>query len=263
VTILLTGHSGFIGSRVKALLADRDVVLFKGDLMEEDSYRADLLALKPERCIHLAWQDLPDYSTQTSGANLLATTMFLENLMEAGCRRVVTAGSCFEYGRREGCLDEDEDETQEAESLNAFAFAKWCVYRYLRVLEQHGLEFRHARIFYAYGEGQRETSLIPSVIGAYEEGREPEVTNPERICDFVHVTDVARGLVALLDSDCPSGPYNLGSGMAVTVEGVVDGIARRYGRGYPHSKRAPTGYWANMAKTTRATGFKAEHLEIP
>jgi nucleoside-diphosphate-sugar epimerase len=246
-------------------LADRDVVLFKGDLMDEASYRAHLLALKPERCIHLAWSNLPDYSTQASGANLLATTMFLENLAEAGCRRIVTAGSCFEYGRREGCLDEDDSEDclDAIVYLDAFSFAKWSVYRYLRVLEQHGMEFRHARIFYAYGEGQRQTSLIPSVVKAYEEGREPEIKNPERICDFIHVTDVARGLVALLDADCQSGPYNLGSEMAVTVESVVDGIARCYGRSYPHSKRAPTGCWANMAKTARATGFWAEHLTIP
>jgi nucleoside-diphosphate-sugar epimerase len=74
--------------------------------------------------------------------------------------------------------------------------------------------------------------------------------------DFIHVDDVAGGLLALASQDMKSGIYNLGSGKPHTVGDVVNRVAAHFGRPTPFPATAPkTGFWADMAKTTKAIGW--------
>jgi nucleoside-diphosphate-sugar epimerase len=86
-----------------------------------------------------------------------------------------------------------------------------------------------ARIFNVYGPHEDPGRLVPSIVRALinDEGNSISVTNEHR--DFLHVTDVARALVMLVESNF-SGAVNIGSGKAVPIQEIVNQIALATGK---------------------------------
>lgn len=236
MTILLTGSTGVIGSRVLKLLTEqrRDVICFKGDLRDPESYSYALKAIKLTACIHLAWIGIPDLEKH-AWENLNASARFLA-MLPMSCL-TIGAGSCFEYGSAEGAVIENM-----AAPVTKFAKAKATL---------SASTDRWARIFYVYPNRLIRESL--EYFGEYS------ARDPEHAIDLIHVDDVARGLIALLDADCPSGAYNIGSGQPRAVGSVVNAIARRFGKPEPYPGIVATsGFWSDQAKTFAATGWQAE-----
>lgn len=252
MSILVTGASGWIGSHVRKLLADRDVCLLNWEMDPELSpgklWMEFVRSTRWDACIHLARKGGSDYSYGTCYTNAIATRDLFEALRDAGCGLIVNAGSCFELGEQRGCVDE----SALCINPNPLGLEKLQGLARLRRL---GVPYRHARPFYIWGPGQRETSLIPSIIAAYEAGREPDVRTPDMAIDLLHVEDCAKGFVALLDADCESGVYNLASGQPRGVDVVVDAIAERFGQEYPLAPLTH-GFYGNVGKTYAATGWR-------
>jgi len=121
--ILLTGGAGFIGSHVRAELADHDVVvldslrpdvhrgappsvpgLLMGDVRDPDAVAGAVRGA--DAVIHLAAKvglgvgvgDYPDYAD----SNVHGTAVLLAAMAEAGVRRLVLASSMVVYGEGAG-----------------------------------------------------------------------------------------------------------------------------------------------------------------
>ena len=123
--VFLTGASGFIGRHLLPLLDKHEVACLghgtaaaapsaaastiRGDLNRPDSYRHELERFKPECCIHLAWEGLPDYSFSKCRANLTASLELFEILGVLGCRTIFASGTCWEYGGLSGSGREDPE----------------------------------------------------------------------------------------------------------------------------------------------------------
>src|SRR5262245_57337116 len=246
--VVVTGGSGFIGRRVLPLLAQHEVVCLTrdprrlpqlefvralpGDLghPERDWVRG-LAEFRPHWCLHLAWEGLPDYSLARSRANLDASLRLIEVLLRAGIRRIVVAGSCWEYGAVSGPVSE----TQLSVDCGIFAAAKTALRTVLEsAAASAAVECRWARIFFVYGPGQRADSLIPSCRAAFAAGRAPEIRQPRVAQDFIHVDDVAEGLVALANCEAASGVYNVATGHPTAVSAVVNEVARACGVAPPY-----------------------------
>ena len=104
----------------------------------------------------------------------------------------------------------------------------------------------------------RLNSLIPTCRAAFAAGRLPDIRQPRTAQDFIHVDDVAAGLVALLDANIASGVYNLGTGRPTSVAAVANTVARYFGAAPPYPDSSyDFGFWADSAKTTEATGWQA------
>ena len=74
----------------------------------------------------------------------------------------------------------------------------------------------YGRIFSAYGEGQYENNLWPSLVRATNSGKDFQMTKAEEIRDFIHVDEVTSYLVdAIFREDIKIGDplvINIGSG---------------------------------------------------
>lgn len=91
--------------------------------------------------------------------------------------------------------------------------------------EAAGLSSAWARIFFAYGPGERPERLVASVIRALLAGQ-PALCSPgDQVRDFLHVDDLAGALVTLLESDL-TGPVNIGSGVPLSVAELARSIGR-------------------------------------
>jgi UDP-glucose 4-epimerase len=235
------------------------VAWIAGDLLALDSEaRRAIEQFLPECCVHLAWAGLPDYSLDKCQDNLRAGAQWFQFLRDIGCRRIISAGSCWEYGTRTGPVDELTPGFQ----VNLFAAHKNA----LREIGQSLLlgaecELIWVRIFFVYGLRQRPTSLIPTAIRAMKHGEAPQIGTPGAINDFVHVQDVASALRCLVEQAHASGIYNIGSGRPASVAEVVNAIASETGRPhpYPHtSNHAAGGFWADIQRIG-ALGWSPAH----
>jgi len=270
--VFMTGATGFIGRRVLPLLSQHEVLYLtrdphrppalrfgralQGDLGRPEEWGSKLEDFRPQWCLHLAWEGLPDYSLARSQANLDAGLRLLETLLRARIRRVMVAGSCWEYGTAEGPVSEARPPID----CGVFATAKNALRTVLESTARAAdLEYRWARIFFAYGPGQRRDALIPSCRAAFLAGKVPDIRQPRAAQDFIHVDDVAEGLVALTVSDVASGTYNIGSGRPTSVGAVANEVARYFNTALPYPDTGyDFGFWADSAKTTDATGWRAQ-----
>jgi nucleoside-diphosphate-sugar epimerase len=178
---------------------------------------------KLDAVFHLAWfgvtaefRNDPDQIR----INLIATLELWEAARKAGCKIWIGLGSQAEYGRVDHVLREDTPTSPGT----AYGVAKLAAgLTTAKMSEICGVRHAWLRLLSAYGPGDDERHMIPSVINAFLAGRRPALTLGEQIWDYIYVDDVAEALCAVLETDT-SGIYNLGSGSAITLRTVVEKI---------------------------------------
>jgi len=238
VRVLVTGGTGFIGEAVVQSLLERDwtvqvltaawdtseprkastVTYAVGDLADSAGLERAIREFAPDFVVHLAWEGLPDYSMELCRRNLAHGVNVFTASVRAGCNNLLAAGTCWEYAQRRGCLSEGAP----LETGQVFAAVKTALRIYGQAVAQaHGGRLYWLRLFYVYGPGQRRTSLIPHIAGSLREGKSPQCRSPGHRNDFVHVEDVARAVVSVLDAQPPGSVYNVGSGASTEVREVI------------------------------------------
>jgi nucleoside-diphosphate-sugar epimerase len=234
--VLVTGGTGFIGRHAVRLLKEKnyDVVVMSSRVnTSKDHYLSDILNrasvnkmikdLKPSHLLHLAWNVQDGYLENAQNMGwVIASLNLLNAFAENGGERVVFAGTCFEYDLSYGFLTEDRTPLD----YNSFyGCAKANLYRLAsHYCKNVGVAFCNGRIFFPFGDGDKEKKLVPSVIKSMRRGEQPALKTPESICDYIYVGDVARALIAILESDV-EGAVNIATGKGIRVQDIVRKIA--------------------------------------
>jgi dTDP-6-deoxy-L-talose 4-dehydrogenase (NAD+) len=270
--IAVMGATGFIGRHVLAELERRSVESValvrpataeslghsKSRVVQLDLHNAPLNAFelmgRPDALIHLAWSGLPNYkSLHHFEQELPAQYRFLKGLVESGLQTLVVAGTCFEYGTQSGSLSEDIV----PHPSNPYGFAKdalRCQLEYLKAI--HPFQLTWARLFYLYGEGQAESSLLPQLMKAAERGDQVfNMSGGEQLRDYLPVAEVARHLVSLALENKDMGMVNVCSGTPISVRKLVEGWIEENGWSitlnlghYPYPDYEPMAFWGDRRK---------------
>jgi nucleoside-diphosphate-sugar epimerase len=251
--VLLTGAAGFFGSSAARAFSeeggfevhglDRPGVdrarldalapgtkLHEVDLEDPEAVRALVEAVKPDLAVHLAWYVVPGkFWSAPENIDLLEASFGLcRALSEAGCKRIVTAGTCFEYdvAAARGRLREDSA----TRPTFLYSATKHAMFEVLtHAANGWGVSYAHLRFFYQYGPWEAPARLVPDVMGTLARGEEAQVTTGEQVRDFLHIADVGRAVAVAAASDM-EGAINVGSGEEVTVRELVAAAARALGR---------------------------------
>lgn len=270
--VAVTGATGFIGRHVLGELATRSIESiavvrpttakalgrFRCSIVQLDLHNAPHNAFelmgRPDVLIHLAWSGLPNYkSLHHFEQELPAQYRFLKNLIESGLQTLAVAGTCFEYGMQTGSLSE----SIAVRPSNPYGFAKdalRCQLEYLK--SAHPFQLAWARLFYLYGEGQPESSLLPQLRQAAEEGYKVfNMSGGEQLRDYLPVVEAARYLVSLALAENDIGAVNVCSGRPISIRKLVTGWIEENGWSirlnmghYPYPDYEPMAFWGDTQK---------------
>ena len=272
--IFLTGGTGFIGKYVvedlkrkghQLLILSRDVRkkssagFIVGDLANIGKWKTRIKHFNPNVAIHLAWEGIPDFSAIRSSKNLIQGISLYNLLAEIGCKKIITAGTCFEYGDVTGKVSENI-------TINPgtpFVAAKHALHIMGEAItRENGADFIWMRFFYVYGSGQRSGSLIPHIMSCADGKLLPGLKNPSARNDFVYVEDVARAVTAAVLYGKGNKTYNVGSGKLTSVAEITrliysglhaEDIYRNF---INSSKIVPTGgFYAKITDIHRDLGW--------
>jgi len=270
MNILLTGGSGFIGNHIltklkssshKVLAISRNrnlsaenIFSHNGELSHIELLKFEIENFNPEIVIHLAWEGIPDFSAEMCKKNLISSIRFFRWISDnTNIKKIIVSGSCFEYGKIKG-------ECKESDQLNVnsyFTWAKHSLNMYLSLMcTKQDVTINWFRLFYVYGIGQRKGSLIPTLIKSIGAKEIPKIKMPMNKNDFVYVEDVADTIAKAVETDLPSGVYNLGSGFTTSVYDICRIVEKQLLGSETISKHVlkngqpeeTVNFWANMEK---------------
>lgn len=248
--VLLTGATGFVGRQVLRALHESSVsvravvregsqgrlkpteriekIIVTRDLFFESSqWWADVCA-GVDTIIHAAWHVEPgDYLESPKNLDCLSGTLQLANgAALAGVRRFVGVGTCIEYDLASGMLSVDTP----LRPMTPYAAAKAAAFMALsRFLSQQKVEFAWCRLFYLYGEGEASQRLVPYLRDRLAAGEPAELTSGTQVRDYLDVCEAGRTIAQVALSSA-EGPFNICSGVPITVRQFAEGIADEYGR---------------------------------
>jgi nucleoside-diphosphate-sugar epimerase len=253
--VLVTGGSGFIGRHVLPALVERGsevhacsravrasspgVTWHRADALDVAGMSALVDRIRPEVLLHLAWfVTPPDYVRSTRNLGWAAATLALaEAFACAGGRRLVCAGTCFEYGwPQHASVAAGVGESRCVEGLTPIAPStvyggcKAAVWSALEPFAREvGLSAAWSRLFFLFGPHEPPSRLLPSIVTAIQAGTPAQCRTARHVRDFLHVADAGDALAALALS-AVEGPVNIASGEPVPVGVIAEGIARRLER---------------------------------
>jgi UDP-glucose 4-epimerase len=249
------GGAGFIGAHVtrQLLNAGRDVIVLgrrarpDGVLPPEVAYVSgdygDRAALKDvlrgvEELIDLAYATVPQTSFADPIfdilANLPPSVQLLQEAAAARVRKMVLMSSGGTvYGTAKALPIAEEHPTY---PISPYGITKLTIEKYAGMLRQvSDLPVVIARPGNAYGEEQRAFAgqgFIATAMHSIISGETIRVFGAEgTIRDYLHVSDVASGILAVLVSGEPGNAYNIGSGIGKSNLDVLREIEPLAARG--------------------------------
>lgn len=194
------------------------------DMKEPREIRALLQNVKPTHLLHAAWCTNPKdfWHSPDNHEWLEASLELFETFVECGGSRIVGLGSCAEYDWNQGICTEHETPCR---PTTPYGEAKLAAGRYLDQLGRQGISTAWTRLFFMYGPGASIDRMPGSVISAISRGEPALCSTGEQRRDFLYIQDVARAIVAILESGA-TGPINVCSGSAISIASMAEQAAR-------------------------------------
>jgi UDP-glucose 4-epimerase len=174
------------------------------------------------------------YPRDYNHVNVGGTVSVMEAMRDAGIKRVVLASSGALYGEQP---HKPVTEEQHPNPNSPYGVSKLAAETYVRTIGAlWGIETVALRIFNAYGPGQRTRPAHPPVVAQFLKqaltgGSLVVLGNGEQTRDFVYVDDTVDALVAAASADgVDQCVINVGSGVEVSINGLIAAIERVVGR---------------------------------
>ena len=132
--------------------------------------------------------------------NVIEPLEMFEKAVKAGVHKFLVTGSCFEYGLSGEKFDfiptyaplEPTNDYATSKAMSFLGFKQFAL--------NNKVKLSYQRIFHAFGEGQPENRLWPSIRKAALAGDDLKLTLGEQIRDFVPVEEVSSQLILSCNS---------------------------------------------------------------
>ena len=209
--ILVTGAGGFLGKNFSTAVAkahpDWEIMPFVGSILEEQDLKASFRC-RPEAVVHFAAKvgALASMSSPAlyARANLEGTVQLLTHAEAAGIDRFIHMSTVDVYGSA-------RRPTEDAKIRPTSPYAITKAAADFMVQQRQGYDTVVLRAPSIYGPYDALNKMIPFFIGKVLSHAPIELFGDGlQVRDWMHVDDVARAVMLLLDPKVPRGIYNLG-----------------------------------------------------
>jgi len=278
--VLVTGATGGLGELVVNNLLSRGITVIASSRNEDkakksafytkviykpyvigENINTDLFSYfeKPDALIHLAWEKLNEYKNEEHLTSILENhKKFVSNLFANGLKDFTGVGTCYEYGIREGILEEAMPASPVLpypEAKNRFR--EFCEQERLK----YGFSFKWIRIFYVFGEVRERKNLYTLILNAVRNNDKLfNMSGGEQVRDFLTPEEIAANIVKIALQTKVDGIINCCSGIPVKLKDfVTDFLARNnykldlnFGF-YPYVDYEPMVTWGSVKKLKSIT----------
>ena len=287
--ILITGSTGFIGANLvkKSLKEGAKVYIFTRttsnkwrisnnlqdvneycvDLLEYEKLEATILDIKPEIIFHTAVYG--GYPIQGDVNKIIQTDIIATVNLVNVCSKndfgiLVNTGSSSEYGLKFKSMREiDLLEPNNIYGVSKASATLFCQAK----AKSEKLPIVTLRLFSPYGYYEEPTRLIPSVIMACLAGKNPKLSSPESVRDFVFIEDVIDAYMKVIEiSDIGGEIFNIGFGKQHSVGEVVNKIVELTGNNVqpewgtvPKRTNEPNVWQADITKAKDVLKWKPKY----
>ena len=247
---LVTGHKGYIGSKLIKKLEELGHEVMGIDLQENHDINSDLFHgenkksfhpryynFKPEYIFHLAYIPRVAYSienpVETTKNNILCTTNVLNFAKAVGAKRVIYSSSSSVVGDGDG-------------PVSPYALQKLYDEMQCRLWSKiYGLDTVSLRYFNVYSEDQEaKTAYATAIANWMHHIREDKIPflngDGEQRRDMVHVDDVVSANVFAMEHEgiFRGSVYDVGTGNNISLNEVIK-IVNKYFPEVEFEKRPP------------------------
>ena len=244
------GGTGFIGRRVVDVLLStgrrvtvigrnpepsrvlpENALYFHGDIADK-GFMAERLR-EADEVIDLAYSSVPKTSFENPVGDILGNLPASVGMFELAClphirKMVFVSSGGTIYGEP---LSLPIAETHPTNPISPYGITKLALEKYAFMFHQlKGLPITCVRPSNPFGEGQRPfvgQGFIATAVASILSGKEISIFGEKgTIRDYIYVDDLAKGIVAALESGLPGECYNIGSGIGRNNLEIVASISR-------------------------------------
>ncbi|RLF51872.1 MAG: NAD-dependent dehydratase [Thermoplasmata archaeon] len=289
-TMLITGATGFIGSCLIHKLVDTNVYdihiikrkqsniwriknildyvsIHDVDIIDYTKLRKVIKSVKPDLIFHTATYGGYPFQKDINKiiqTNIIGTINLVNVCAEVGFDAFINTGSSSEYGLK----DKPIQETDLPEPISEYGVAKEAATLFCQAkAKKERLPIVTLRLFSPYGYYEEPTRLIPSVIKSCLLNKNPKVSSPHSVRDFIFVEDVVNAYIKAINFSSSSGEvFNIGYGQQHSVGYVVNKIIRLTGDkvkpewgSIPKRSNEPTSWQADISKAKDILHWKPKY----
>lgn len=272
--VLVTGGTGFIGSKIVEEMNNHGYEVIVFDINTKDGTRNNVLHIKGDifdtkhvlevlnKCdavIHMvglpiAWkaQERPQLSYDL---NVRSVQAILEAMRETEVKKIILPSSAAIYGQ----TDTDYvDESSPPNPTNTYAYHKWISEEICRCYSlNYGIRSTILRLFNVYGsEG---TGIINILVEKAQKNETIMLFGENQLRDFINLYDVAKVIIKVLEcEECSNQTINVGTGVGRSIGDIV-GLFHNYFPDIKLERKEFTGRLynsiANITRLKELTGY--------
>lgn len=236
--VLVTGSSGFMGSHIAKYLKKQSYEVVGFDLDDGLDIRDPLAVemavsnFKPDWIIHLAAQPYLKPSMQNPQKDAESNIIGTINVLEAARKNnsgLLLASSGAVYGSNDRS---HISELHDCEPISPYGLSKLTAEKYALLWHQlYGIPAVVFRFSSVYGAGRKASVNLIVQRALMQRSFHDKIPLEDKIIhvtgdgyqtrDYVHVDDVAEAVRMAVENQFPSGVYNIGTGVATSVNGLV------------------------------------------
>jgi nucleoside-diphosphate-sugar epimerase len=221
--LLLTGPRGNLGSAICKFSTHEIVRLDRDNWSDIDA----IMSTGIDIVIHSAYDlkhGICDYPAHVLDSNIMTTGRLVEAMQRNGVGHIIFISSCAVYGES---MNTKEDTRCSPISLNGITkllnekvVADYC--------SKKSIVFQIYRVFNTYG-GNDHFSILHHLRQSLE-SQQPFKLNNNGVSqrDFIHVSDVAKIILQLLEKRHDYQYLNIGTGYTTRIKDIVDIVKDKY-----------------------------------
>lgn len=273
--VLVTGATGYIGEAIIPILLKRGCQVTatsrsiekatQKDWFKSVNFKSFQIGIdsnkniysyfnEPDIVIHAAWDKLDNYQNLLHiEENLMNHYFFLKEFILNGTKNINVLGTCFEYGMKEGKLNEN----MISEPSNPYGVAKNTLRIFLESLKTvNEFDLKWIRLFYSYGKAENSNSIFAQLERAVKNQEEVfNMSKGDQLRDYMQFDEMIQQIALISMQTNVKGIINCCSGKPTRVIEIVKDYIQAHNSSitlntkfYPYSPFEPMHFWGDNTK---------------